>query len=146
MKLILKTDVEKLGNAGDLVEVKNGFGRNYLIPQGKAELATQAAMNNWDARKKREAAIAELALDEAEKMAETLSSTNLTIAVKTGEEDRIFGSVTNAHVADALVEKGIYIDKRKISIDDVKTLGEYTATANLHADVKAEFKVWVVKK
>lgn len=146
MKLILKTDVEKLGSAGDLVEVKNGFGRNYLIPQGIAELATQAALNNWDARKKREAAIAELALDDAEKMAETLSSTNLTIAVKTGEEDRIFGSVTNAHVADALAEKGIYIDKRKISIDDVKTLGEYTANANLHAEVKAEFKVWVVKK
>lgn len=146
MKLILQTEVEKLGQAGDLVEVKDGYGRNFLIPQGKALLATKAALSDWDAKKKREALKAELDLEKAEELGQQLAATNVTIAVKTGEEDRIFGSVTNANVADALAEKNIYIDKRKISLEDVKTLGEYTAVADLHKEVKAEFKVWVVKK
>lgn len=147
MKLILQSNVEKLGNAGDLVDVKPGYGRNFLIPQGFAVLATEAALNNWEARKKREALKAELDLNQAEELAEQLSATNITIAVKTGgDDDKIFGSVTNANLADALAEKGIFVDRRKIELEDVKGLGEYTARVDLHAEVKAEFKLWVVKK
>lgn len=147
MKLILQSNVEKLGNTGDLVEVKAGYGRNYLIPQGMAVLATDIALSNWEARKKREALKAELDLSDAQELAEKLSATNITIAVKTGgDDDKIFGSVTNANLADALAEKGIFVDRRKIELEDVKGLGEYVAKVDLHAEVKAEFKVWVVKK
>lgn len=146
MKLILNSTVEKLGTAGDLVDVKTGYGLNYLIPQGFASLATPAALSAWEGRKKREALKAELDLAGAEELAAKIAATNVTISVKTGEDDRIFGSVTTANVADSLAEKGIFVDKRKISLDDVKSLGEYAAQVDLHTEVKAEFKVWVVKK
>jgi len=146
MKLILNANVEKLGAAGELVNVKNGYGLNFLIPQGLATLATRAAMSSWEGRKKREALKAELDLAGAEQLAAKIAATNVTIAVKTGEDDRIFGSVTTSNIADALAEKSIFVDKRKITLEDVKALGEYTAHVDLHTDVKAGFKVWVVKK
>lgn len=146
MKLILKQDVEKLGAAGDLVDVKPGYGRNYLIPQGLAEMATEGAIRDLEHRKEQAEARAELTVEAAKDLADTLETTSVTIPVKTGEEGKIFGTITNQDVADALAERDITVDRRKISIDqDVKELGEYTATINLLGDLKPQIKIWVVK-
>lgn len=146
MKVILKEDVEKLGSAGDLVTVKDGYGRNYLIPQAKAVLATKSAIAELEMIKKRAAQRAELTVNEAKELAATLESTSLTISVTTGEDDKIHGTVTNVNIADALSERGIEVDRRNITIDsEVKTLGEYTATVSLMADLKPKVKFWVVK-
>jgi large subunit ribosomal protein L9 len=146
MKLILKEDVLKLGDAGDIVDVKPGFGRNYLIPQGKAVLATTSAVNSLESAKRHIAKRAELTVDAAKELAQQLEATSVTISVKVGEEDKIFGSVTNKDVADALAEREIMIDRRKITLNqDIKTPGEYTATIDLLGDLKPEVKVWVVK-
>ncbi|MFO8028339.1 MAG: 50S ribosomal protein L9 [Cyclonatronaceae bacterium] len=146
MQVILKEDVEKLGLAGEVVDVKDGYGRNYLIPKGKAVLATPSARKAVDQQMKKvlEQRLAEL--EKAKEIAEALQGTNVTVAVKAGEEGKIFGTVTNVQIAEALKEKGFDIDRRKIQIDeDVKQLGEYTATINLHEEVKSSLTFWVVK-
>ena len=146
MKVILKEDVEKLGAAGDLVDVKDGFGRNYLIPQAKAVLATKGSIAEVELMKKRAAQKAELTVHEAKELATILEVTSLTISVTTGEDDKIHGTVTNVQIADALAERDIMVDRRNITInEDVKTLGEYTATVNLLNDLKPTIKFWVVK-
>lgn len=146
MKVILKEDIEKLGAAGDLVNVKDGYGRNYLIPQAKAVLATKGAIAEVELMKKRAAQKAELTVQEAKELAVLLEATSLTISVTTGEDDKIHGTVTNVQIADALFERGIEVDRRNISInDDVKALGEYTATVSLLSDLKPQVKFWVVK-
>lgn len=146
MKIILKEDVEKLGQAGELVDVKDGYGRNYLIPQAKAVLATKGSIAELELMKTRASQKAELTVKEAKELAKQLESTSLTISVTTGEEDKIHGTVTNVNVADALAEKGIEVDRRNITIDgDVKALGEYTASVNLVGDLKPVVKFWVVK-
>jgi large subunit ribosomal protein L9 len=132
MKVILTQDVEKLGQSGELVTVKDGYGRNFLIPSGKAVLATKGSIAEVELMQKRAAKKAEISVQEAKELAQKLESSNLTIAVTTGEDDKIHGTVTNVQIADALMEKGIEIDRRSITIDaDVKTLGEYTATIHL---------------
>ena len=132
MKVILTQDVEKLGQSGELVTVKDGYGRNFLIPNGKAVLATKGSIAEVELMQKRAAKKAEISVQEAKELAQKLESSNLTIAVTTGEDDKIHGTVTNVQIADALMEKGIEIDRRSITIDaDVKTLGEYTATIHL---------------
>jgi large subunit ribosomal protein L9 len=147
MKLILKEDVEKLGSAGDLVDVKDGFGRNFLIPNGKAVLATNSAIQQYEHLKREAALRAELSVEAAKALAEQLEATSITIPVTVGEDDKIHGTVTNIQVADALEERGIVIDRRKISLDqDIKALGEYTATIDLLGDLKPKVKVWVVKE
>lgn len=147
MKLLLKEDIENLGTAGELVDVKPGYGRNYLIPQGKAALATPGAIRQYE-NMKREAEIrAELTAEAAKELAEQLEALSVTIAAKVGEDDKIFGTVTNIQVAEALEERGIVIDRRKITIDqDIKSLGEYTATVNLLGELNPKVKVWVVKE
>ena len=146
MKVILKEDVEKLGYAGDLVEVKDGFGRNYLIPQAKAVLATKSALNEHERMQKYAELKAEITVDNAKELAQQIEASSLTLSVTTGEDDKIFGTITNANIAEALAEKGIEIDRRKITLDqDVKALGEYTASVNLLGDIKPTVKFWVVK-
>ena len=146
MKVILKEDVEKLGQAGELVDVKDGYGRNYLIPQAKAVLATKGAIAEVELMQKRAALKAELTVQEAKDLARLLEATSVTIPVTTGEDDKIFGTVTNVQIAEALEEREILVDRRNISInEDVKTLGEYTATVNLLGDLKPTIKFWVVK-
>lgn len=147
MKLILREDVDKLGDAGEVVAVKPGYGRNYLIPQGKAEIATPGALKQLELIKEKAERRAELTVEAAQEMAKRLETTSVTISVTVGEDDKIHGSVTNQNIADALAERGIEIDRRKISLEqDVKTLGEYTATINLIAEIKPKIKVWVVKE
>lgn len=146
MKLILKEDVDKLGSAGDLVEVKPGYGRNYLIPQGKAVMATPGAVKEYEALQREAELRAELTVEKAKELAEKLEATSVTIPVSVGEDDKIHGTVTNIDVADALEERDILIDRRKISIDqEIKTLGEYTATVDLLGDLNPQIKIWVVK-
>lgn len=146
MKVILTQDVEKLGLSGELVTVKDGYGRNFLIPSGKAVLATKGSIAEVELMRKRAAKKAEISVQEAKELAQKLESSNLTIAVTTGEKDKIHGTVTNVQIADALMEKGIEIDRRSITINsDVKTLGEYTATIHLLGELKPELKFWVVK-
>ena len=146
MKVILTQDVEKLGQSGELVTVKDGYGRNFLIPNGKAVLATKGSIAEVELMQKRAAKKAEISVQEAKELAQKLESSNLTIAVTTGEDDKIHGTVTNVQIADALMEKGIEIDRRSITIDaDVKTLGEYTATIQLLGELKPQLKFWVVK-
>jgi large subunit ribosomal protein L9 len=147
MKLILREDVEKLGDSGDIVEVKAGYGRNYLIPQGKAMMATDGALKQVERMKEKAERRAELTVERAQEMAERLETTSVTIPVSVGEDERIHGSVTTQDIADALAEREINIDKRKITLDDdIKTLGEYTATISLISEIKAQIKVWVVKE
>ncbi|MCG2588295.1 MAG: 50S ribosomal protein L9 [Bacteroidetes bacterium] len=146
MKLILKEDVEKLGSAGDLVDVKPGYGRNYLIPQAKAVMATEGAIKHFEQMKREAELRAELTVEKAKELAQQLENTSVTIPVTVGEDDRIHGTVTNIQIAEALEERDILIDRKKISIDqDIKTLGEYTATIDLMGDLNPQVKVWVVK-
>ncbi len=146
MKIILVQDVDNLGSKGDVLTVKDGYGRNYLIPRSmavianKSNLAQNEEMMRQSVRKREGNRNAQLAL------AEQLKSVKLTIAVKTGEDDRIFGTVTTQNIAELLTEKGFSIDRKKIALsDDIKTLGEYTATITLVADIKPEVTFWVVK-
>ncbi|MBK98929.1 MAG: 50S ribosomal protein L9 [Balneola sp.] len=146
MKVILTQDVEKLGQSGELVIVKDGYGRNFLIPSGMAVLATKGSIAESELMQKRAAKKAEVSVKEAKEMAQKIETTNLTISVTTGEDDKIHGTVTNVQIADALMEKGIVIDRRTITVDtDVKSLGEYTATIQLLGDLKPQLKFWVVK-
>ncbi|MEX2632909.1 MAG: 50S ribosomal protein L9 [Balneolales bacterium] len=147
MQIILKKDVEKLGAAGDLVNVKDGFGRNFLIPTGKGVMATKGAINAWETLREQAIQKQELDTEAANELAAKLSETSITIAVKAGEDGKIFGSVTTQQIADALTEKGFDIDKRKVELDeDVKSLGDYQATVNLKAGIKPKVKLWVVKE
>lgn len=145
MKVILKEDVEKLGQAGELVDVKDGYGRNYLIPQAKAVLATKGTIAELELRMRQAAARAELTVQEAKELAKLLEVTSVTITVTTGEDEKIHGTVTNVQIADALAERDILVDRRNITIDeDVKVLGEYTATVSLVGDLNPKVKFWVV--
>ena len=147
MKLILREDVEKLGDSGEIVEVKAGYGRNYLIPQGKAMMATEGAMKQLERMKEKAERRAELTIENAQEMAGRLETTSVTIPVSVGEDERIHGSVTTQDIAEALEEREISVDKRKISLDqDIKTLGEYTATVSLIGEIQPQIKVWVVKQ
>lgn len=146
MKLILQEDVEKLGSAGEVVDVKDGYGRNYLIPQGLARIATESALKEIEEAKRQAERRAELTVEKAKQLANELEKISITLPVKTGEEGKIFGTVTNQDIEDALEERGFTIDRRKITVnEDVNELGEYTATVELLGDIKPTIKVWVVK-
>lgn len=143
MEVILIKDMDNLGYANDIVNVKPGYANNYLIPQGFAKAATASAKKvlaeNLKQRAHKDAKI----LADAQALAETVSNLALSIAVK-AEEEKIFGAVTAADLAEALAAKGVEIDRKAISVESVKTLGEYEATAKLHRDVKATIKFTVV--
>jgi large subunit ribosomal protein L9 len=147
MKVILKQDFEKLGNTGDIINVKDGYARNYLIPRQIAYEATSSNMKRFEEEKKRMASQLTKEVKKAEKMATELEKVSCTITVAVGEEDKLFGSVTSQDIAGALEEKGIAIDKRKILLEEpIKALGIYTVPIKLHSEVSANVKVWVVKK
>ena len=143
MEVILIKDVEKLGYANDIVNVKPGYANNYLIPQGYAKAATASARKvlaeNLKQRAHKDAKI----LADAQALAEKLANLPLTITVK-AEEGKIFGSVTSADIAEALAAKDITVDRKAISVDSIKTVGEFEATVKLHREVKATVKLSVV--
>ena len=144
MKIILSEDIKNLGYKDDVVEVKAGYGRNYLIPQGKAKLATEGAMKMLaEDIRQREFKLDKIRKD-AEAVAAKLNGVSLTLAAKTGTSGKIFGSITALQVANMLKDQGYEVDRRKIMLDDVKTLGSYEATVNLFKDISATVKVEVV--
>ncbi len=145
MELILRTDVPDLGQAGEVVRVKNGYGSNYLIPQGLAVRAN--ARNKASLDHERRAIEASIARQRrtAEESAGRLNGLSITITRLVGEEDKIFGSVTTKDIAEALDAEGISIDRRAIILDGpLKALGVYDVEIKLHRDVKVAIKVWVV--
>ena len=145
MKIILIEDVQNLGYKDDVVEVKNGYGRNYLLPQKKAILATESALKQLAEKQKQQAnKMAKIKAD-AEALAEAVKAVAaLEFAVKASEEGKIYGSVTNANVAEALAAKGVNVEKKQIVLETVKTLGQYVAVCKLHREVSAEVVVNVV--
>ncbi len=147
MKIILREDVARLGTAGQTVEVKDGYGRNFLIPRNLAIPATKANLN----------AVGEIAKQleikhkklrrEAEIVKEKIEKLELSTEVLVGEEDKLFGSITNGDVAELLAQNGVTVDKRSILLEEpIKALGVYTVPIKIERDVVAQAKLWVVKK
>ncbi|MFP4167604.1 MAG: 50S ribosomal protein L9 [Desulfonatronovibrionaceae bacterium] len=146
MRLILREDIDSLGRLGDEVDVKPGYGRNYLLPQGKAMLATEANLRAFETERRKLQKKMDAIRFAAEELAEKINSAEVVIPVRVGENDKLYGSVTSAHIADALEEKGIDIDKRKIVLEDpIRALGEYELEIKLHPDVKATLRIQVVR-
>lgn len=146
MEVLLREDYEGLGRAGELVTVKDGFARNFLIPKGIALRASSAAVRMLSHERRSKEVRESKARREAEKLAAKLSKISLTAGVKTGEDDRLFGTVTPAEIASLLVEKGFDIDRKKIVLDEpITALGIYGVKVKLHGHVEAEVKLWVVK-
>ena len=137
MQLSLKRDVENLGFTNDVVNVKNGYGRNYLIPQGHAELATPSAKKVLAETLKQRAYKEQKNIDEAKKQSEKLNGIELKLTAKAGAGDKMFGSITTADVSEALSKEGVDIDKKYISIlgGNIKRLGQYEAKLRFHREV-----------
>ena len=147
MKVILLKDIETLGSAGEVVEVKNGYGRNFLIPRNEALVASAANMAQFESRRKQQETLAERDRRAAEALAKKLEAESITAQVKVGEEDRLFGSVTAQNVAELLDERGYEVDRRAIHLEDpIRELGVYNIEVRLHPEVTAAVKLWVVKE
>jgi large subunit ribosomal protein L9 len=147
MKVILRKDFESLGQIGDVVEVKDGYARNFLIPRKIAYTALTGNLNALEEEKRNLVRKNEHELLAAETLATELEKVSVTIPVQVGEEDKIFGSVTSQMISDALSEKDYEIDKRKIEIEEpIKTLGIYSVNLKLHKNINAKIKVWVVRE
>jgi len=145
MQVILREDIEKLGKIGDLVKVADGYARNYLVPSKKAMEATPKNLHAMDHAKKMISDRLRKLKKEAAADAENIKALAITIKAKTGEEGKLFGSVTSMDIAEAAKAQGVALDKRKIVlVEPIKRLGDYTVTVKLHADITAEFKVSVI--
>jgi large subunit ribosomal protein L9 len=147
MKVILRKDHEKLGQIGALVEVKDGYARNFLIPKGIAYPATAGSMRALAEEKKQAERRQGKELKASEKLAGELEKVSITLQMKVGEDEKLFGAVTSQMIADSLKEKGFDIDKRIIELDEpIKALGIYNVNVKLHANVAGKVKVWVVRE
>ncbi len=145
MEVILREDVANLGYKDDIVNVKKGYARNYLIPQGKAIIATDSSKKVLAENLKQRAHKIEQIRAEAQALADKMEGVSLTIGAKTSSTGTIFGSVTNIQLADALKEKGFEVDRKLIVIkDQVKEVGSYTAVAKLHKEVSVEIPFEVI--
>ncbi|CAM3312954.1 50S ribosomal protein L9 [Rhodothermus bifroesti] len=144
MKVLLLQDVEKLGHEGEVVTVRDGYGRNYLIPKGLAIQATPSVLKDLAERQRQQARKRARLREEADRMAAELAKTEVVIRAKVGEENRIFGTVTAAQVAEHLSRQGFEIDRRRIEMpEDIRMLGVYTARIRLHPEVTATVKIRV---
>ncbi|MBC8186526.1 50S ribosomal protein L9 [candidate division KSB1 bacterium] len=147
MKVILRKDLETLGNAGDVVVVKNGYARNFLIPKGFALKADEKNIQLLESEKKQEKVKLSKDRKEADLLAEQLNKVSCTATMNVGEEDKVFGSVTSQNIADLLKDQGVEIDRKKIVLSEpIKALGIYTIPIKLHSEVEAKIKLWVVKE
>lgn len=147
MKIILRADVENLGHLGDVVAVKPGYGRNYLIPQGLAMLASPANLRVFELERKKLQARMDALRADANEHASKLEGLVLTIAMRVGENDKLYGSVTTAIIGDALAAQGVEVDRRRILLDaPIRTLGEHVVRVRLHADVVPQFTVKIVSE
>jgi large subunit ribosomal protein L9 len=144
MKLILREDVENLGKGGELVEVKNGYGRNYLIPRGLAVVANPKNIREVEHQKSVAAAKAAKLKASAEAVARRLADTPITLRRKVGEQDKLYGSVTAMDIAEALAGRGVQIDRRHIDLaEPIKTVGDHEVGVKLHSEVVGKVKVKV---
>ncbi len=147
MKVILTETLDTLGEAGAIVDVKDGYARNFLLPRKLALVASKSNMSVYEEVNRQRDAQDSKAKREAEILAKTLEKASCTVPVAVGEGDRIFGSVTAQAIADLLVEQGFDIDRRTVVLEEpIRALGVYDVPIRLHAEVEAPVKVWVVKE
>lgn len=148
MEVILKEDVENLGSANEIVQVKPGYGRNYLIPKGLAILATPSMKKVVEENVKQRAHKEAKIVDEAQAIANKLDGLTLKIGAKAGESGKIFGSVNTIQIAEALTKEGFEIDRKNISIKEepIKALGSYVATIKIHKDISQEISFDVIEE
>lgn len=147
MKVILTEDIPKLGKTGDTVEVARGYGRNYLVPQGKALLASSKNVKALEHKRRLLRGKAEMMRKEAEGLAEKIKGITVSVARKVVEEGKLYGSVTVSDLLQALEQRGVVLERKQIKLDEpIKALGEYKVTVKYHADVEAEFTVQVVEE
>jgi large subunit ribosomal protein L9 len=147
MKVILRDTVEGKGSTGDIIDVKPGFARNYLVPRGLAFAASEANTRAYKSEQYQKTKKREQLHAEAEKQKIEIEKISLTVAVKVGEDDKLFGSVTSLMIADLLREKGYDFNHRKIEIEEpIKELGVYEVAIHLAPEISARVKVWVVKE
>lgn len=145
MEIILKRTVENLGDAGEIVDVKPGYARNYLIPQGLALRATASNRRRLEEERRHSLRAEERAKEKADELAQRIEGRSLTFTVLAGEEGKLFGSVTSADIAEELDNEGVTVDRRKIVLEEpIKELGVYRVPVDLHPEVRPEVKVWVV--
>lgn len=146
MEVILKEDIQNLGHKNDIVTVKNGYGRNYLIPRGLAVIATTSAKKMHEENIKQRAHKEEKIKNEAQEIANKLEKVSLSIGAKTSSTGKIFGSVNTIQIAEALKEKGFEVERKNISIpeDQIKEVGKYTATVKLHKEVSVDIEFEIV--
>lgn len=145
MKVILRADVENLGILGDVVTVKPGYGRNYLLPQGLAMLATEANMHTFELERKKLQARMDAQRAEARSLAEKIEALNIVIPMHVGENDKLYGSVTTTMIGDAILAQGVEVDRRRILLDaPIRALGDFEIRVRLHADVVANLQVKVI--
>ncbi|WP_207259844.1 50S ribosomal protein L9 [Desulfovibrio sp. Huiquan2017] len=146
MKLILRADVDALGRLGDIVTVKPGYGRNYLIPQGLAKPATTANLKAFELERRKLQEQADSLRAQAEGLAARIAAAPVEIEVRVGDGDKLYGSVTTTNIGDAMEAAGIEIDRRKIILaEPIRSLGEYEIEIRLHPDVRGELKLSVVR-
>jgi len=146
MEIILRKNVDRLGDSGSRVRVKDGYARNYLIPRGLAYEATRASLAMVNEERKQAGIHEQRVYKQAADLAAAIEKTSLTVKVLVGQDDKIFGAVTSQVIADLLAEKGIQVDRRKINVEEpIKALGVFEIPIKLHADVETKVKVWVVK-
>ena len=141
MKVILLKDLKGTGKKNDIVNVSDGYANNYLIPNGIATKADNAKINENTQLKQAAAYHAQVELDNAKALGEKLKEVTLKMIIKCGESGKLFGSITSKDIAEELVKLGYNIDKKKIVIDPIKSLGAYTAVAKLHPKVSVQFKI-----
>lgn len=147
MKVILTEKIDRLGDVGGVVTVADGYGRNFLLPNNKAVLATPGNLKILQGRMKQEQSKDAKEQQKAETFAKRLGAVSCTAVVQVGEEDRMFGSVTAQTIVDLLKEQGFEVDRRKVLLDEpIKALGIYTVPIRLHSQVEANIKLWVVKE
>lgn len=147
MKVILRQDYAQLGKLGDVKDVKDGFARNYLIPRKIVFEATPSALLRLEEERKQAGRRMEKERQAAEQLAAQIEKTSVTLSMKVGEDEKLFGSVTSQMIAEALAEKGISLDKRQIELEDtIKGLGIYDIPVKLSAGVAGKIKVWIVRE
>lgn len=147
MKVILREDIDKLGKMGDIVNVKDGYARNFLLPKEFAFLATPGAIKRLEFERRQADKRIEKAKGVAEELAVKLNDVQISLQMKVGEEGKLYGSVTQQMIAQELQNRGFDIDKRTIIIEDpIKTLGIFDIKVKLHAEVVATLKVWVISE
>jgi large subunit ribosomal protein L9 len=147
MEVILRQSVEKLGAPGDVVKVSNGYARNYLLPRGIAVIATEGTKKQIEAQRQRLEAAEDARREEAKSASSTFEQVSLTFSARVGEEGKLFGSVTAGDIVQQLEALGHHIEKRQVDLHEpIKALGVYRVPIRLHADVKPEIKVWVIKQ